>query len=252
MKLVIFFVFNLVILSPCYAFKVSIDPGHGGGDDSGAIYAGIKESHLVLKISKKLYTRLRKDPFFDVQLLRQSDESLALEDRVKNTKKFSPDLFLSIHANANPNKRARGTEFYIQNQLPVDEEALFLAHNEFSGDPLEGPKKAGDIESIVYDLEKSHRITKSYQISTYLREHWSSKKRKMIRQGPFFVLSHNDVPSILLEVGYLSHSKERQKLLNPAYQDRMVKKIHKALKDYATNMDKLPPGILKPQNAKTR
>ncbi len=253
MKILIKTLILLSLNSTCLAaFKITLDPGHGGPDDSGASYGNVKESDLVLKITKKLYQKLKNDSQFDVQILRLGDESLSLENRVKISQRFSPDLFLSIHANAHTNNKAFGAEFYIQNQLPVDEESLFLAHNEFENEERLGPKNAGDVESIIYDLEKSHRITESYHASTFLRKHWTNKKRKMIRQGPFYVLSHNDVPAILIEVGYLSHSKERKKLLDDELQNKMVRKIHKALKDYATNMDKTPLSILQPGNAKTR
>jgi N-acetylmuramoyl-L-alanine amidase len=250
--LVLFFLYGLPSQA---ALRVTIDPGHGG-KEKGAVHGGIIEADIALQISKKLYQRLKKDPAFQTQILRTQNVDLDLEDRVKKSQSFHTDLFLSIHANANPNPKAQGTEFYIQNQLPVDEEELFLAHIEHThrdqqSEDQKNHKPKGDLESILFDLEKSHRILKSYQVSSFLRKKWNPRKR-MIRQGPFFVLSQNTVPSVLIEVGYLTHPTERKKLSQSSYQHQIARKIHFALKDYAKNMDKLPSGILKPQNAKTQ
>ena len=230
---------------------MTIDPGHGG-NEKGAVHGGVVEAELALQIAKKLHRRLSKDKRFKVQLLRNSDTTLELESRVNRSEKFNADLFISLHANANPNPKARGTEFYIQNQLDAEEEALFLAHTEHSVSKEQEKRPKDDVDAILFDLQKSHKILKSYQVSSYLRKRWTSQPKKMIRQGPFYVLSQNQIPAVLIEVGYLSNPKERKQLTQISHQNRIVKKIHGALRDYAKNMDKLPSGILKPQNAKTR
>ena len=252
-KLLIGLILVFPLISIGAPLRVTIDPGHGG-EDQGAFHGGIAESSVALQIAKKVFRKLSKDKKFKAQLIRHSDKEISLEDRVANTKKFKPDLFLSIHANAHPTiKNAKGAEFYIQNQLEVDEEISFLAHNEFGKQAETKPKISGDVDSIVYDLQKSQRILESYQVSSFLRKNWSTgKKKRMIRQGPFFVLTQNEIPAVLVEVGYLTNAKERKKLTQKAYQNRLANQIHRALKDYAKNMDKLPSGILKPQNAKTR
>lgn len=250
MKFLLLLLFSYPSIS-LSALRVTIDPGHGGAEQ-GAVHSGIVESQIALDISKELHSLLLKDADFLSQLIRQSDKDLELEDRVRLSKRFNTDLFISIHANANPNPSAQGTEFYIQNQLPVEEETLFLAHTEHSGKNDIESKPRGDVEAILYDLEKSHRILKSFQVSSYLQNKWPRTRKRRIRQGPFYVLSHNDVPAVLVEVGYLTNPKERAKLTQKAYQREMAKKIHMALKDYAKSMDKLPLGILKPRDAKTR
>ena len=126
--------------------------------------------------------------------------------------------------------------------VKVSEEAKFLAHTEHSDASPTEKRPKGDVEAILFDLKKSHKILKSYQISTYVRKRWPGKKRRMIRQGPFFVLSQNEVPAILVEVGYLSNSKERQRLTQKNYQNKIARQIHLALKDYLNNPDKLISG----------
>ncbi len=248
----ILFASLIFLCTPCWgALRITIDPGHGG-DEKGAVHQGVVESQLALQISKRLFRRLSQDKKFQVQILRENDANVELEDRVKKSEKFATDLFISIHANANPNQNISGIEFYIQNQLPVEEEALFLAHMEHSESSSEKSRPMGDVDSIIYDLEKSHKILTSYQIGGYLRKKWSQKKRYPIRQGPFYVLSQTEIPAVLIEVGYLTNRQERTRLTHKDYQEDLAKKIHLALSDYAKNMDKLPSGILKTQNAKTR
>lgn len=230
--------------------RITVDPGHGG-EDNGAVHGNVKESLVNLQISRELHKLLKDDPKFHSQLLRNSDATLTLEERIQKSESFGADLFISIHANANPSRRAKGAEFYIQNQLPMDEESLFLAHNEHMHSQ-EKSKPRGDVDSIVSDLEKSDRILRSYQISSYMRKNWSKTKSKMIRQGPFFVLTQSKIPAVLVEVGYLTNARERSLLIQKSQQRKIAKKIHGALSDYAKNMDKLPSGILQPQNAKTR
>jgi N-acetylmuramoyl-L-alanine amidase len=247
------FLFYIVLCSQ-YAnasIRISIDPGHGG-EDHGAVYSQVREADLALAISKKLYTLLNADKEFQVQLIRDNDKTLTLEKRVEISEKFRSDLYISIHANANPNEKAKGAEFYTENQLPMDKESLRLAHNEFEESKEQSMEPMGDVESIVLDLKKTNRILTSYQLGAYLRKNWSETKSKMIRQGPFFVLNQNKVPSILIEVGYLTNSSERNRMVQNHEQNLMAKKIYSALKDFVKNMDKLPSSILQPQNAKTR
>ncbi len=231
---------------------MTIDPGHGGSE-KGAVHGGVIEAQVALQISQRLYRHMKNDPTFETQILRTSDsKSIELEDRVKRSEDFNTDLFVSIHANANPNPKVSGIEFYIQNQLPVDEESLFLAHMEHGPANEKEKRPKGDVESILYDLEKSNKILTSYQVSGYLRKKWQQRKRYPIRQGPFYVLSQTETPAVLIEVGYLTNNRERKRLTHKDFQESLARKIHIALKDYAKNMDKLPFGILKPQNAKTR
>ncbi len=233
------------------ALRVCVDPGHGG-EDKGAQHGGLVEAEINLEISQKLYQQLQKDSSFKVTLLRSQDQDLSLEERVQKAEQWGTDLFISVHANAHPKAIAKGAEFYIESQLPPDQESQLLAHNELQHSTKKPNEPSGDVESILFDLKKSNRILKSYQVSTYLRKNWKKKKKKMIRQGPFYVLNHNSVPSVLVEVGYLSNPQERALLRDSHYQWQLVKKIHLALKDYAKNIDKLPSSILQAGDVQTR
>lgn len=233
------------------AFRVTIDPGHGG-EEYGAHYAGLRESDINLQISKKLHERLEKDPFFQSQLTRNQDKDMDLNERVEISKNFSSDLFVSLHANAHSKAQVSGTEFYIESPMPLEQEQGFLAHMESQIQEKQSKGPRGDVESILFDLKKSDRILRSYQLGSYLRKHWGPTKQKVIRQGGFYVLNHNPAPALLIEVGYLTNASERERLRQDSFQEKIAEKIHRSLKDYAKNMDKLPPVPLHTGHAKTR
>ena len=261
------------------ALRVSLDPGHGGRDQ-GAVYGQIRESNINLKIARKLYKRLKKDPHFEVLLLRKTDRNLELPTRLRMSRQFGSDLFISIHANAHGNRKIKGSEIYIQ-QPERTQKKFLTSHNEKGKiqrnflinkkekkqkrafqkrslanaprkDKIRGNPKKEALEKILSDLKESGRLLESYQLGTLVRKHWRQNKKRRIRQAPFFVLNQNPVPALLIEVGYLTNTQERQKLIRDNVQESIAQKIHGALKDYAKNVDKLPENLLKPGNVQIR
>lgn len=105
---------------------IAIDPGHGG-HDRGATHSKIKESDLVLTVASKVKKRLEKNPDIHVAMTRNEDRNVSLADRVKIAENNKVDVFVSLHANAAADQRAKGVEFFFQNNLPPDEETLYLA-----------------------------------------------------------------------------------------------------------------------------
>ena len=244
------------------ALRVSIDPGHGGRD-RGAIYGKIRESDLNLKIAKKLYERLKRDSDFEVLLLRKTDRDLGLPTRLKMSRQFGSDLFISIHANAHKSRKVHGSEFYIQQPQTLKEMSLVSHSGKARGKAFreknrkgvwnKGDKnRRGNVENIVFDLEQSGRLLESYQLGTFVRRHWRQNKKRRIRQAPFYVLSQNSASAVLIEVGYITNERERRKLTQTKVQRAIARKIHGALKDYAKNVDKLPWNILKTGDVKIR
>lgn len=223
-----------------------IDPGHGGFDH-GAVHAGVHEADIVLQISKKLKKRLEKSREFQPILLRKNKNSeLALSQRVRLGQQNRGDLFLSIHANANPDSKVRGREFYIQNQLAPEEEVRFIAlrENQSTSQAQNGDRSV--VEDILFDLKDHQKVLESYALSQSLKRRWPSKikKKHPVRQGPFYVLGQNSIPSVLLEVGYLTNKKDRRQLKSSKFQEQMVEKIYQGLKDYWLSRDKEQPKTL--------
>jgi N-acetylmuramoyl-L-alanine amidase len=267
---------------------VVLDAGHGG-HDRGASHGGIFESEIALKITRLVGEKLQASGH-KVLYTRTKDEWISLEKRANIANQARGDLFVSIHLNSSSDSRARGKEFYFQNQVPVDEEALFLANREnqpeFEHDHETSPAKrenasdatlseadriqlAGlrqaesaripnisnenprirrDLKNILEDLDRSARVRASSELAVALFEEWKSKdpapqsSGRSIRQAPFFLVSHVAMPSVLIEVGFLSHKRESEKLNTESYQESLANSIAEGIrKNIAEKAAVLPP-----------
>lgn len=219
-------------------FRVTIDAGHGGVD-TGAVSGRVKEADVALQVALALERRLAADPRFRVHLTRDSDRALSLQERVRLADEARSELFLSIHANASPDPRARGVEFYFQNQLPADEEALYLAaiENKLVKESETSPSDddgtgGGDVKAILEDLKRQHRLRTSLEVSRILAAEWRSVDRivpSTIRQAPFHVVSQENRPAVLIELGFVTHPVEGPRLARKDHQERVADKIYQSL-----------------------
>src|SRR5689334_16355568 len=116
-----------------YGLHVIVDPGHGGVDH-GTTHKDARESEITLDVAKRLVKKLQATHKFKATLTRSDDHLIGLVTRVKIAEKAKGDVFLSIHVNSSPEAKARGAEFYFQNQLTADDEAMYLAHKENESD----------------------------------------------------------------------------------------------------------------------
>ncbi len=189
-------------------------------------------------------------------MTRTTDKTISLQERVKMAEKAKADVFLSIHLNANKDPRAKGMELYFQNHLPPDEETLFLAASEnqivkprediASQEASDAPTKKNDVTAIVEDLERHHRMLSSHRLSVELLKAWNPTAQQphqtmAIRQAPFYVISKANIPSVLVELGFVTNPKEAEKLSNSTYQTEIAQKIYQGLLLYKENRDKTPP-----------
>jgi N-acetylmuramoyl-L-alanine amidase len=230
---------------------VMIDPGHGGRDH-GAIKNGVIEADVTLQVSHVLKALLQKDRRFHVLLSREDDSSVSLYRRAVLAKQHHADIFLSIHVNSSPDARAKGAEFYFQNQLPPDQESMFLAHKEnvaeegetvepITYDYLDRNKYPTEVAAIVSDLLDGDRVLKSSQLSKELKLHWhGSRKSKnnSVRQAPFYVLNQMRTPSTLVELGYLTNGDDSRNLTSPDVQQKMAEDLYHGLVAYKDSIDK--------------
>ena len=245
-RIVIGFLFSAQAFAS--TMTVVVDPGHGGRDD-GAVRDGRDEAAITLSVGRYLAEYLRADKRFKVPLTRPGNETLTLPERARFAKIKNADIFVSIHVNSNPDGKARGAEFYFQNQLPPDEESMFLAHRENSEGAagtlsygyLEERRLPSDIATIVTDLLDGDRILRSSQLSKALKTSWTgSKKSKTnsVLQAPFFVLSQMPLPSSLVELGFLTNADDLRELVDPGAQKRMARDLYRGLVAYKESMDK--------------
>ncbi len=231
--------------------RVIIDPGHGG-TDHGAVYFGVKESVINLKVAKLLNQLLISDKRFSPQLTRNNDKNLSLEGRSDFAHKKRGEVFVSLHSNSFKNPKTHGAEFYFQNQLPPDEEAMFLASKEILDEsspethhwplpPVANYKKLlPDVSNIVQDLQLNYRILLSSQLAESLTKSWRGNKktkRHSIKQAPFHVISNVSMPSTLIEMGYLTNKADARKLNTKSYQKTIAHSIYNGLINY---IDKSP------------
>lgn len=216
------------------AIHVLLDPGHGG-TDKGAVYGQARESKVVLQIAQELELILKKDPQFEVSLTRSSDQYLSLQERVKKSEELDADILVSLHANAAPDRKIKGMEIYFQSQNPLPEENYFLGQVEnqiitaSSQTQTDGAlSRSSDVLGIVNDLRRQGRIKLSLFFAEILNRNWSGS----IKQAPFFVLNQPKSPSVLIEVGFLSHAEEAKSLMNPTVQRELAQKIYQSLIKY--------------------
>ena len=211
------FLLSLGATAHAAPLTVWIDPGHGGRDH-GAVQGDVHECDINLAVSNKLQALLERDRRFQVQMTRTQDVFVSLPDRARMAKSGADDLFLSIHVNSSTDRQARGAEFYFQNQLPPDEESMFMAHQEnlsaqdenyqpFSYEYLKANRYPTEVAAIVNDLLDSQRVQRSSELSRALKLNWRGSRKARgrataIRQAPFFVLNQMRVPSTLVEIGF--------------------------------------------------
>lgn len=229
---------------------IMIDPGHGGSD-KGAVRGSLVESEIALQVANYLADILRADPRFKVSMTRTGDQRISLRQRTELARKVGADLFISIHLNSSPDPRAHGTEIYFQNQLPADEEALFLVsresadeetndtHSSKSSEPI---SVQTDLKRILEDLRRNERIRSSGELSKVLYETLTRKGQgpklgsRAIRQAPFHVVSEIDIPSVLVELGFLSHPQEGPRLKQPDYQRELARLLAEGLVKYKESL----------------
>ncbi len=227
--------------------NIIIDPGHGG-IDHGAARGDVKESQICLRISQFLLAQLNKNPQFKAALTRNLDQQVSLSDRVEISKRTKADLFLSIHANASEDPKAFGLELYFQNQLAPDEESLFLANaenqNALSSKNPKSDKLSpqNDLDNIVEDLKRNHRIFESFQLTERLfqslpRNSFGRVKSHALRQAPFYVITQTNIPAVLIEVGYISSPDDQAKLTTTEYQKKLADAIYIGLVNHKEYLD---------------
>ncbi len=201
---------------------IVIDPGHGGEDPGTLGNRVLVEKDIVLDISKRLAALLKSRGGYDVRLTRDGDYFVRLAKRKQIANASGGDVFISIHANSAPNRRADGTEiFYVSPRGASDQAARELADRENAADLVGGvsPDADADVLSILVDLKMSDNVQKSSDLAGLVRDELSSDRVSecAVKQAGFLVLKSLAMPSILVEVGFLTNSSDVDKLKRSSY-----------------------------------
>ncbi|MCO6550036.1 hypothetical protein A9G26_01075 [Gilliamella sp. Bim1-2] len=242
-KLFTFFIL-LLLCSSAYAAKVviAVDAGHGG-KDSGAIGKNkLYEKTVTLSIAKKLTNLLNKDPNFKGVLTRSSDNFISVSQRSEIARKNKANLLVSVHADAAPNRNATGASIWVLSTKRADTElGRWLEQDEKQSQLLGG---AGDalsddhdphLSQAVLDLQFSYSQRVGYELAKQVLKEMKGIT-KLHKSAPehasLGVLRSPDIPSILVEVGFISNEGEERLLSSNAYQDKIAKAIYQGIKNY--------------------
>lgn len=219
--------------------RIVVDPGHGGHDPGAVGQSGLQEKEVVLSIGLKLRDKLKDELGLDVVMTRSTDVFIPLEERTAIANKVGADLFVSIHANAAPNRNAAGIETYYLN-LAKTEKVAQLAAKE-NGTSLE---KVSTLQAILFDLMANYKLNDSAHLAEEVQKalyktsksKYPDTKNLGVKQGPFYVLVGASMPSILTEVAFISNSAEEIHLKDPAFHDLAADGILDGIRGYITSL----------------
>jgi N-acetylmuramoyl-L-alanine amidase len=217
---------------------VVIDPGHGGIDSGAETASGIKEKDIVLAFSLKLQQLLIESGRFDVALTREDDTYLRLEERVALARGNKADLFLSVHADSFQQPEIRGASVYTRDENATDVLDKVLADRENKSDVIAGfsmPQMTPEVVDILLDLMRREMRIQSFraaQAIVHQLEPSVALRRFPVRQADFFVLQSPDVPSVLIELGYLSNASDAANLMQSDWRDRTADAIARGISTY--------------------
>ena len=229
---------------------VVIDAGHGG-HDPGAIspHGGQLEKEVTLAIAKAVRDEMLKSGRVRVALTRDSDKFIVLQDRYQIARKLNADLFISIHADAFREPSARGASIYtLSTRGATSTTAQYLADTENEADRVGGVQLAEMdpmLAGVLADLSMTGTLDTSLNVGRLILQQIEGVARlhkKQVEQAGFVVLKSPDVPSLLVETGFISNPQEADRLATPAYQDKMARAIRRGIQTWFARQP--PPGTL--------
>ncbi len=220
---------------------VVIDAGHGGKDPGTIGINGTREKDVVLAIALRLADLISQDPKLKVSLTRRGDYFVTLKGRLQLARKDKADLFIAIHADSYFNDHSVGASVYALSQHGASSMAArWLAdrenHSELGGVDLNG---LGDnsymLRSVLIDLAQTATIIDSVRLGTDMLkslESVTSLHYARVEQAPFMVLKSPDIPSILVETGFLSNPEEEERLRDPEYRDKLAHALLSGIRQF--------------------
>lgn len=229
--------------------KVIIDAGHGGKDPGAIGVTGVKEKTIVLSIAKLAGSYIEQNyPDVEVVYTRSTDVFLELYERSTIANKHNADLFISIHANSAASPDAHGTETYVlglhkteanldvakRENSVIELEDNYDQHYSFNPNSPEG--------HIMMSMAQNAYLDQSIFLASRIQDQFESRVQRHnrgVRQAGFYVLYKTTMPSILIELGFLSNPDEEKFLSSSLGQEYMASAIYRAVKDYKTYVDNL-------------
>jgi N-acetylmuramoyl-L-alanine amidase len=228
---------------------IAIDPGHGGEDPGASGPGGLREKVVVLQIARRLEAQLAKIPGFKPVLIRTGDYYVSLKNRRDQARSLQADLFISIHADAFREPSARGASIYtLSTRGATSTTAQYLADTENEADRVGGVQLAEMdpmLAGVLADLSMTGTLDTSLNVGRLILQQIEGVARlhkQQVEQAGFVVLKSPDVPSLLVETGFISNPQEAERLATPTYQDKMARAIRRGIQSWFARQP--PPGTL--------
>jgi N-acetylmuramoyl-L-alanine amidase len=218
---------------------VAIDAGHGGEDPGALGRRGTREKDVALAIARKLEALLRKEQGIKPVLIRNGDYYISLRGRIRKARDAKADLFVSIHADAFRNSKAQGASVYVLSQRGASSEAArWLAASENDADLIGGVSlddKDDLLASVLLDLSQNATLAASMDVGERILNELKSvghMHKRQLEHAGFVVLKAPDVPSILVETGFISNLQEENQLRSQRHQQRIATALLQGIKQY--------------------
>ena len=224
---------------------IVIDPGHGGIDPGAIGINKILEKDVVLALGKELKKQLKATGQYRVRLTRNTDRFIKLRNRVKFARDLNADLFISLHADSIRKKNVRGASFYTLSEKASDKQTARLAANENKSDIIAGvdlSMEDKEVASILVDLTMRDTTNQAKFCANKLLNSFISKNVHILdnahRHAGFAVLKAPDIPSVLVEAGFMSNRKEAKMLNTSSYHKKISSALVKGINEYFAQIRK--------------
>lgn len=227
---------------------VAIDAGHGGEDPGALGGRGTREKDVVLAVATRLERLIDRHPGLEGRLIRDGDYYISLRERTALARSHGADLFVSVHADGFYNRTARGMSVYaLSNQGATSETARWLADRENASDLVGGVTlhdKDELLAQVLLDLSMTRTVSDGIAFARFVLgelRRLGPVHSMRVEQAGFAVLKSPDIPSILVETGYITNPDEERLLRTPEYQERLADAIYRGVVSYLEALDMLSP-----------
>lgn len=237
---------------------IAIDAGHGGEDPGASGPNRLREKRVVLQIAKKIDKLFDENPYFDGVLVRTGDYYIDHRKRTQIARREQADFFISIHADGFSDPRANGASVYaLSTKGATSETARYLASSENRADLIGGASalslddKDDLLAGVLLDLSMNETLRSSLDAGSYVLRNMGAVARlhkKQVEQAGFLVLKSPDIPSLLIETGFISNPKEAKQLSSDRYQQKMAKAVFDGL--FSFYIEQPPVGTLLGKSSK--
>jgi len=224
---------------------IALDAGHGGEDPGAIGPSGLQEKKVVLAIAKELEKMIDAEPGFISRMVRRNDYYVSLRGRTAIARKKNADLFVSIHADAFKNQKARGASVWVlSNRGASSEVGRWLAQKENNSDLIGGVGNLnlGDkdkiLKGVLLDMSMTASRKDSREVAKKIHKNigkFAKMHKPSVEHAGFLVLKSPDIPSILVETGFISNPQEERALKTAAYRKKMATALFKGIKEHFIN-----------------